>query len=86
MDKNEIRKILKYPSLEIVNLALDYVNLTEKERRVIELTELKGYTEERSAEILDISVRNLQMIKAKSFEKIDFVWSNNLLIKIISNN
>lgn len=86
MDKNEIRKILKYPSLEIVNLALDYVNLTEKERRVIELTELKGYTEERGAEILDISVRNLQMIKAKSFEKIDFVWSNNLLIKIISNN
>lgn len=86
MDKNEIRKILKYPSLEIVNLALDYVNLTEKERKVIELTELKGYTEERGAEILDISVRNLQMIKAKSFEKIDFVWSNNLLIKIISNN
>lgn len=86
MDKNEIRKILKYPSLEIVNLALDYVNLTEKERRVIELTELKGYTEERGAEILDISVRNLQTIKAKSFEKIDFVWSNNLLIKIISNN
>lgn len=86
MDKTEIRKILKYPSTEIVKMALSYVNLTEKEERIIELVELKGLTEERSAEILDISVRNLQNTKAKIFEKIGFVWSNNLFIKIILND
>ena len=83
MEKAEIRKILKNPSIELVNIALSYVNLTEKERQIIEYVEIKGITEERTAEILDISTRNLQTIKATAFEKINTVWSYNLFISML---
>lgn len=83
MDKSEIRKILKNPSTELVNIALGYVNLTDKERQVIKLVEIEGKTEERSAEIMDISTRNLQTIKATAFEKINAVWSYNLFISML---
>ena len=83
MDKTEIRKILKNPSTELVNIALGYVNLTEKERKIIEYVEIKGITEERTAEILDISTRNVQTIKATAFEKINSVWSYNLFISML---
>lgn len=77
MEKSDIRKILKNPSKDLVNIALSYVNLTDKERQIIELVEMQGKTEERTAEILDISVRGLQQIKADAFEKLNMVWSRN---------
>ncbi len=83
MEKVDIRKILKNPSKEMVNIALGYVNLTEKERQIIEYVELQGKTEERTAEILDISTRNLQNLKASAFKKLDLVWSYNLFISIL---
>jgi len=83
MDKAEIRKILKNPSKEMVNIALSYVNLTDKERQIIEYVEIQGKTEERTAEILDISTRNLQITKAEAFKKIDAVWSYNLFISML---
>ena len=83
MEKSDIRKILKNPSIELVNIALGYVNLTEKERKIIEYVEIKGITEEKTAEILDISTRNLQTIKATAFEKINTVWSYNLFISLL---
>ena len=83
MEKSDIRKILKNPSIELVNIALGYVNLTEKERKIIEYVEIKGITEEKTAEILDISTRNLQTIKATAFEKINTVWNYNLFISML---
>ena len=83
MEKTEIRKILKNPSTELVNIALGYVNLTDKERQVIKLVEIEGKTEERTAEILDISTRNVQTIKATAFEKMNEVWSYNLFISML---
>ena len=83
MEKSDIRKILKNPSIELVNIALGYVNLTEKERKIIEYVEIKGITEERTAEILDISTRNVQTIKATAFEKINIVWSYNLFVSML---
>lgn len=83
MEKVDIRKILKSPSKEMINIALDYVNLTEKERKIIEYVEMQGRTEERTAEILDISTRNLQTIKAEAFKKLDKVWSYNLFISML---
>ena len=83
MEKSEIRKILKNPSTELVNIALSYVNLTEKERQIIDLVEIKGKTEEKTAELLGISTRNLQSIKASAFEKMNAVWSYNLFISIL---
>lgn len=83
MEKVDIRKILKSPSKEMINIALGYVNLTEKERKILEYVEMEGRTEERTAEILDISTRNLQTIKASAFKKLDKVWSYNLFISML---
>ena len=83
MEKNDIRKILKNPSKDLVNIALSYVNLTDKERQIIELVEMQGKTEERTAEILDISVRGLQQYKASAFEKLNIVWSRNIFTAIL---
>ena len=83
MDKVEIRKILRNPSKEIVNIALSYVNLTDKERQIIELIEIQGKTEERTAEILDISDRNVRYIKESAFKKLDSVWSYNIFIQML---
>lgn len=83
MEKSDIRKVLRSPSKELVEIALGYVNLTEKERKIIEYVEMEGKTEERTAEILDISTRNLQNLKAEAFKKMDFVWSYNLFISML---
>ncbi len=83
MDKIEIRKILKNPSMELVNIALGYVNLTEIEKQVITLVEMQGKTEEKVAEKLDISTRHVQRIKETAFNKLSVVWSKNLFISII---
>lgn len=83
MDKTEIRAILRNPSKELVNIALSYVNLTDKEREIIELIEMQGKTEERTAEILDISDRNVRYIKESAFKKLDSVWSYNMFIQML---
>ena len=83
MDKTEIRKILKNPSKELVNIALSYVNLTDKEKEILELVEMQGKTEERTAEILDISDRNVRYIKESAFNKLNKVWSYNIFIQIL---
>ena len=83
MDKTEIRKILKNPSKELVNIALSYVNLTDKEKEVLELVEMQGKTEERTAEILDISDRNVRYIKESAFEKLNIVWSYNMFVSLM---
>jgi DNA-binding CsgD family transcriptional regulator len=83
MEKSEIRKILKNPSTELVNIALSYVNLTDRERQIIELVEMQGKTEERTAEILDISDRNVRYIKESAFEKLNIVWSYNMFVSLM---
>ena len=83
MEKNEIRKVLKNPSKDLVNIALSYVNLTDKERQIIELVEIQGKTEEKAAEILDISDRNIRYIKDSAFNKISVVWKYNLFIALL---
>ena len=83
MEKSDIRKILKNPSKDLVNIALSYVNLTDKERQIIEYVEMKGITEERTAEILDISDRNVRYIKESAFEKLNIVWSYNMFVSLM---
>lgn len=83
MEKSDIRKILRNPSKELVSIALSYVNLTEKEKQILEQVEMKGITEEKAAEILEISVRGLQQTKTDAFTKLNIVWSNNLFISLM---
>ena len=83
MDRTDIRKILKNPSRDLINIALSYVNLTDRERQILEYVEMKGVTEEKTAEKLDISVRGLQQIKSEAFEKLNTVWSKNIFIALL---
>ena len=83
MEKSDIKKILRNPSKELVDLALGYVNLTEKERAIIEYTEIKGISEERTAETLCMSARHLQKIKREAINKISEVWTYTKLISIM---
>ena len=83
MEKSDIRKILRNPSKELVDLALGYVNLTEKERTIIEYTEIKGISEERTAELMCLSTRHLQKIKREAINKINEVWTYTKLISIM---
>lgn len=83
MDRTDIRKILKNPSRDLINIALSYVNLTDRERQILEYVEMKGVTEEKAAEKLDISVRGLQQIKSEAFEKLNIVWSKNIFIALL---
>lgn len=83
MEKSDIRRILKNPSKDLVNIALSYVNLTDKERQIIEFIEMQGKTEERTAEILDISDRNVRYIKNSAFEKMNKVWSYNIFTAVL---
>ena len=83
MGKSDIRKILKNPSKDLVNIALSYVNLTDKEKEVLELVEMKGKTEEKTAELLEMSTRNIQYIKESAFEKLNIVWSYNIFIQTL---
>ena len=50
---------------------------------MLELVEMQGKTEERTAELLDISDRNVRYIKESAFNKLDSVWSYNLYIQIL---
>ena len=66
-----------------IEIALNTVNLTDKERQVIEYVEMQGKTEERTAEILDISDRNVRYLKESAFNKLNKVWSYNILVSLM---
>lgn len=84
-----VREILKIPSMEVVNIVLNSVNLSVFERRIIKLTELDDLTEMQARDILsdekgyEIDIRTLQRAKKDAFCKLYDVWSKNYLISKI---
>ena len=83
MEKSDIRKILKNPDMDLVEKALSYVNLSDMEKDILIKVEIQGKTEEKTAEIIGISTRYLQTIKAQSFEKLIIVWCYNRFIALM---
>ena len=83
MEKSDIRKILKNPDMDLVEKALSYVNLSDIEKDILIKVEIQGKTEEKTAEIIGISTRYLQTIKAQAFEKLNIVWSYNRFIALM---
>jgi DNA-binding CsgD family transcriptional regulator len=83
MEKSDIRKILKNPDMDLVEKALSYVNLSDMEKDILIKVEIQGKTEEKTAEIIGISTRYLQTIKAQAFEKLNIVWSYNRFIALM---
>lgn len=83
MTRSELKKILNCPSKNLLNLALDLVNLKDKELRAITLMDIQGKTREETAELMNISVQAVSNIRDKAFIKLNKVWSKEDLIKEI---
>ena len=83
MTNEQLRKIFNIPERDLLKFLLAKVNLTEKEKAVIDNCLLKGYTEERAAEVLDMSRNGLQKIKKQAYTKLNQVWSNDRIVRII---
>lgn len=82
MDRKQIKKILRSPYKDILEYLLSLVNLSNKEIEAITEVDIKGYTEEVTAETLDVSVRYVQLQRAKAYKKMSKVWSNNHLVEL----
>lgn len=81
--KKDVKKVLNNSSKLLVKLALDLVNLQEKERKVIELIDLKGFTMTETANLLNVSVKTVSRRHTKAIEKCFNCWKNEQIIKKI---
>lgn len=80
MDK-EIKLILNNCHLPTVEVALEIVNLKKKERDIIELFELKGYTAEDTAEKLNLSVKTIYNLRNSAFLKMRKAWTKEGILE-----
>ena len=76
MDKRTAQNVLKLPYMELVDLALSYVNLTDKERLCLSLRFSRGLTQEQSSEQMKLSVNGLQNIEKAALQKCCVVWND----------
>lgn len=82
MERKDIKTILKTPYPDILDFALSLVKLTDKELEAITYVDIKGNTEERTAEILDVSPRHIQDLRARAYKKLSKIWSSHKFINI----
>ena len=83
LSRNEVKRVLDCPSKPLLTLALELVNLKEKERVAIEYVDIKGYTEEQTAEILNISRSSITKYRKNAYIKMGKVWEKEKSIKTI---
>lgn len=83
MEKEVIKKVLNCPSKPLLILALELVNLKDKERLAIELVDIKGITQEKASIKLDCSVKSVSNYRNKAYKKLSKAWENQELIKRI---
>ena len=83
MDKKDIKLILTNPHKDILDYILNTVNLTERELEAITLVDIKGKTEERASEQMNISLRNIQRTRVSAYNKLEKVWSNSSLVQLL---
>jgi predicted DNA-binding protein (UPF0251 family) len=83
MTKEQLKTIFSIPERDLLQFLLNKVNLTEKELKIIDNCLVKGYTEEYTAEIMEMSRNGVQKIKKKAFDKLIKVWDNDRVIHLI---
>ena len=83
MERKDIKSILQCPYKDILEYLLGIVNLTEDELRVIREVDIKGYTEEFTAETLGVSRAYIQNKRAKAYKKLSKVWRNNHFVHLL---
>ena len=85
MTSKQLKKIFSIPERDLLYFLLAKVNLSEKEKEVIENCLVKDYTEEYTAEEMNMSRNGVQKIKKKAYGKLNKVWENDRIIKLILN-
>lgn len=83
MTKEQLKSIFSIPERDLLQFLLNKVNLTEKELKIIDNCLVKGYTEEYTAEIMEMSRNGVQKIKKKAYDKLIKVWQNERIIKLL---
>lgn len=83
MTIKEAKQVLHHPYLPAVYVAISYVNLTDKEVDLLILRHLRGHTQEKTAEELDISVNGVQIIEKSALEKCAKAWDKIVFVKNI---
>lgn len=83
MTNEQLKTIFSIPERDLLQFLLNKVNLTEKELKIIDNCLVKGYTEEYTAEIMEMSRNGVQKIKKKAFDKLSKVWDNDRVINMI---
>ena len=77
---NDIKKMLEYAHKPTVDMALEFVNLKDNERKVIDLVDIRGLTHEEASMELDCSVKTIYNIKRKAYKKIAKSWEKEKVI------
>lgn len=75
MTSDKVKSVLRQPSKQMAICALDRVNLTLRERRVVECIFLDGLTVEQTAELMDVSSSAVAKWKRNAVEKCDIVFN-----------
>ena len=83
MERQQVKKVLNCPYKELLELALNMVNLKTKELQVITLVDIKGETQEKTAELLDCSLNTVKNHRNKAYKKLGKVWEGQESIKKI---
>lgn len=77
---NDIKKMLEYAHKPTVDMALEFVNLKDNERKVIDLVDIRGLTHEEASMKLECSVKTIYNIKRKAYKKIAKSWEKEKVI------
>ena len=83
MNREDIKKVLDCPSKPLLMLALELVNLKDKERLAIELVDIRVMTQERASIKIDCSIKSVTNYRNKAYKKLGKAWENQELIKKI---
>lgn len=85
LSRGDIVKVLNSPYKPLVMLVMELVNLKDKERLAIELVDIRGITEEKAAEEMEVSRNTIQNYRRKAYMKMSKAWKDNEVIGKILN-
>ena len=74
MDKTAVKKALRTPYKPLLDYAMTFVSLSEKERKVLTLCFVELLTEEKTAEILGYSRDFVARTKKRALERVLKAW------------
>lgn len=79
--REDIRLILETAHLPTLEIALELVNLKDKERQIVELFDLKGLTADKISEQLECSTKTIYNCRTKAFEKMYKAWKKEGILE-----